>query len=404
MICCTTPGSVERFAVQHFSHLDDATRDYLFHRPPSEVTGESDLTVRALALGATLYIPATRDNLVETVRKRAAEGARSMVLDLEDAVADDDLDSAKADVVTALDALADSPPEAALFVRVRTADEMHYVCDRIGPGADVLSGFVLPKFRPGPGEEFLRLVAERSDALGRRLLVMPVMESREMVHRETRDDELIATREVLGRYRESVLAVRIGATDMSGAFGIRRDRDLTIWDVRVVADTIGSVVNHLGRSDGTGFVVTGPVWEYFADHERLFRPMLRTTPFAEHDAVTFRQQLVSRDIDGLLREVALDRANGLHGKTVIHPSHIAAVHSLAVVTAEEYQDALAIVGSSTGGGVLASGYGNKMNEIGPHRPWAEHTLRRADVFGVTAEGVSFVDVMQALAHTPGVRR
>jgi citrate lyase beta subunit len=386
--------------VQHFSHLEPATLEYLFHRPPVAVTAESDLTTRALALGATLYVPATRANLVETVRKRAAEGSRSVVLDLEDAVADADLEAARGHVVAALDALAVDPPEAAVFVRVRTAEDMHHVCDRLTTGIDVLHGFVLPKFRPESGEKFLEEVAARSAAAGRHLVVMPVMESREMVYRETRDDELAGARDVLDRYRDSVLAVRVGATDMSGAFGIRRDRDLTIYDVRVVADTIGAIVNHLGRSDGTGFVVTGPVWEYFADHERLFRPMLRATPFAEHDAVRFRQQLVSRDIDGLLREVALDRANGLHGKTVIHPSHVAAVHSLSVVTHEEYQDAQAIASSSGGGGVLASGYGNKMNELGPHRPWAEQTLRRAAVFGVTAEGVSFVDVMQALARRP----
>ncbi|MGB3770171.1 MAG: HpcH/HpaI aldolase/citrate lyase family protein [Rhodococcus sp. (in: high G+C Gram-positive bacteria)] len=386
--------------MQHFSHLEPATAEYLFHEPPSRVDSTSDLTTRALALGATLYIPATRGDLAETVVKRASEGCRSVVLDLEDAVADTDLAAARTAVVHTLDNLADRPPEAAVFVRVRTADDMHFVCDRIAGGIEVLTGFVLPKFRPESGDAFLRSVSERSAACGKHLLVMPVLESREMVYRESRDDELVGAREVLGRHRASVLAVRIGATDMSSAFGIRRDRDLTIYDVRVVADTIGSIVNHLGRSDGTGFVVTGPVWEYFADHERLFRPMLRSTPFAEHDAVRFRQQLVSRDIDGLLREVALDRANGLHGKTVIHPSHIAAVHSLSVVTHEEYQDAQSIASASEDSGVQASGYRNKMNELGPHRPWAEQTLRRATVFGVTAENVSFVDVMQALAQRP----
>lgn len=151
-------------------------------------------------------------------------------------------------------------------------------------------------------------------------------------------------------------------------FGIRRDRDLTIYDVRVVVDVIATIVNYLGRTDGTGFLITGPVWEYFADHERMFRPMLRATPFEEHDAVLFRQQLVSRDLDGLLREIALDRANGIQGKTVIHPSHVAAVHALSAVTHEEYHDAVDILDADTGG-VRASGYGNKMNERRPHRTW-----------------------------------
>ncbi|MEU0382507.1 HpcH/HpaI aldolase/citrate lyase family protein, partial [Streptomyces cyaneofuscatus] len=31
-----------------------------------------------------------------------------------------------------------------------------------------------------------------------------------------------------------------------------------------------------------------------------------------------------------------------------------------------------------GGGVLRSAYTNKMNEVKPHRAWAERTLRRAE--------------------------
>lgn len=388
--------------MQHFSHLDDDVRARLFDRPPADVSADSDVVDRALALGATLYAPATRTDLADTVRRRAADGVRSMVLDLEDAVADHDLDGARRRVVDAVRDLAGDPPDAAVFVRVRTIDDMHRVCDGIVGAATSLAGFVLPKFRPAVGDEFLTAVSERAADLGVPFGVMPVVETPEVVHRETRDEELSDIREVLGRHRDRVLAVRIGATDMSGLFGIRRDRDLTIYDVRVVADTIAAVVNHLGRTDGTGFVVTGPVWEYFADHERLFRPLLRQTPFAEHDAVRFRTHLVSRDIDGLLREVALDRANGLHGKTVIHPTHVAAVHALSVVTREEYRDACDVAAAS-GGGVRASDYRNKMNESGPHRTWAERTLRRAHVFGVTADGVSFVDVMRALVVPEGER-
>jgi citrate lyase beta subunit len=362
-----------------------------------------DLRTLAVGLGATLYVPAVREGLVETVRKRAHSGVESMVIDLEDAVADDDLDAARTRVIAALDELArHGDVDILLFVRIRTALDMRIVCDGITDGIDVLAGFVVPKFRSDNGDDILTEIDDFSDRLGKRLLVMPVLESAEILFRESRDAELSAIHRILDRHRTSVLAVRIGATDMCGAFGIRRDRDLTIYDVRVVADTIGAIVNYLGRTDGTGFVITGPVWEYFADHERMFRPMLRATPFENNDAVTFRQKLVSRDLDGLLREVALDRANGLQGKTVIHPSHVPPVHALSVVTHEEYHDALSITESGSGGGVLASGYGNKMNELKPHRSWAEQTLVRASVFGVTNEGTTFVDVMQALAN--GSRR
>lgn len=383
---------------RHFRHLDPATQSALFLHHPQPFDDSDDRERLAVALGATLYVPATRRDLAATVTRRAAEGVTSMVLDLEDAVADDEVEEGLRNTVDTLDRLAGT--EAAnmlLFVRVRTPDGVERIAADLGDGVGALTGFVLPKFGADTGRAFLDAVSAASARLGKRLYAMPVLESSELVHRQTRDHELQAVSVLLAEHRQQVLAVRIGATDMCGTFGIRRDRDLTIYDVRVVVDVIADVVNYLGRTDGTGFVITGPVWEYFADHERMFRPMLRATPFEEHDAVLFRQQLVSRDLDGLLREITLDRANGIHGKTVIHPSHVAAVHALSAVTHEEYHDAVDILGGDTGG-VRPSDYRNKMNERRPHRTWAQQTLLRASVFGVTHKGVTFVDLLTALVH------
>lgn len=383
-------------AMRHFRHLDRPTLDRLFLHHPQPF-GHADARERlAMALGATLYVPATRRDLTATIVRRSADGVTSMVLDLEDAVADDEVEDGLRNAVATLDELAlRSEAPMMLFVRVRTPDGIDRLTEMLGPGSSVLTGFVLPKFGAATGSNFLHAVAAASERVGRNLYAMPVIESAAVVHRETRDDELRAIARLLAEHRHRILAVRIGATDMCATFGIRRDRDLTIYDVRVVVDVIADIVNHLGRTDGTGFVITGPVWEYFADHERMFRPMLRATPFEEQDAVVFRQQLVSRDLDGLLREIALDRANGIQGKTVIHPSHVAAVHALSAVTHEEFHDATDILDRDTGG-VSASGYGNKMNERRPHRTWAEQTLVRASVFGVTNKGVTFVDLLTAL--------
>lgn len=380
--------------MRHFSQLDDAVTRELFLCAPESFSDRDPRELLAVALGATLYVPATRPDLAATVRRRARDGVCSMVLDLEDAVGDHEVEQAMANAVTALASIARTPASnVLLFVRVRSPEDIRIISEQ-GPGGEALTGFVIPKFTSADGLRFLDEVASASDRLGKHLYAMPVLESRESIFRETRDRELQALSELLGDRRHHVLAVRVGATDMCGAFGIRRDRDLTIYDVRVIADVIAAIVNYLGRGDGTGFVITGPVWEYYADRERMFRPLLRTTPFAEHDAVLFRRHLVSHDLDGLLREIALDRANGMQGKTVIHPSHVAAVHALSAVTDEEYHDAVDIAASVEG--VQASGYRNKMNETKPHRHWANQTLLRARVFGVTNKGVTFVDLLTAL--------
>jgi hypothetical protein len=184
---------------------------------------------------------------------------------------------------------------------------------------------------------------------------------------------------------------------MSGWYGLRRPADLTIWDLRVIADALADIINILGVADGTGYTVTGPVWEYFHG-ERMFKPLLRASPFAEHepDALRLRNQLVHRAMDGLIRETVLDRANGFTGKTVIHPSHAPAVHALTVVTHEEYVDAAAICADvAVAGGVLRSEYANKMNESKPHRAWARRTLARAETFGVARDEITFVDLLDA---------
>src|SRR5690606_8154117 len=131
--------------------------------------------------------------------------------------------------------------------------------DQLGPGLAALTGFVFPKFDSASGQKYLYALADVCERLDRPVLGMPVLESPSLVHRQTRDTELTQIAAMLAEHRERILAVRIGATDMCSTFGIRRDRDLTIYDVRVVADVIADIVNSLGRTDGTGFVITGPV-------------------------------------------------------------------------------------------------------------------------------------------------
>ncbi|MGS0688696.1 HpcH/HpaI aldolase/citrate lyase family protein [Nakamurella sp. GG22] len=383
--------------MRHFDHLPRSVRDVLFYQAPERFDRNSERSVLAHALGATLYVPATRDDLAGSIRRQAAAGAKSMVIDLEDAIADGSVESALADTARTLRRLLEDPPECQLFVRVRTVDHIRALTAELGEDIGVVSGFVIPKFSLAHGAEFLRAVSDARERSEYPLYAMPVLETPRVLYRESRDVELSGIRELLDEYRELVLTVRIGATDLCGLFGIRRDRDFSIYDVGVAADLIIQVVNHLGRTDGTGFAITGPVWEYFANHERILRPQLRQSPFDERHASGLRRDLLSRDLDGLIRETMLDRVNGLTGKSVIHPLHIAPVHALAVVPHEEYLDAADVLEPlADEGGVRRSGYRNKMNEPRPHRIWAARTLLRARVFGVAAQGISHVDIMTAL--------
>ncbi|WP_433468296.1 HpcH/HpaI aldolase/citrate lyase family protein [Spirillospora sp. CA-128828] len=381
--------------MRHFDHIDAARRKHLFYRHPRPFGRHDDPAVLAVALGATLYCPATRPRLAADIGRAARRGVMSMVVCLEDAIGDDEVGSGEANLVAQLRTLRERGGDVPLlFVRVRDPRQIADLIGRLGDAAELVTGFVLPKFTATGGGAFLDALEDAAARSGRRLLAMPVIESPEAVYAETRAEMLYDVARLLAKHRSRILAVRLGATDMSAAYGLRRPPDLTIYDIRPVAGVICDVVNILGRADGTGYIVTGPVWEYFSQGERMFKPQLRQSPFDRQRAAPLRQRLITSDLDGLIREVHLDKANGLTGKTVIHPSHVAAVHALSVVTHEEYCDAADILGV-TGGGAMASSYANKMNEAKPHRAWAQRLMLRARVFGVAAEGVTFVELLEA---------
>jgi len=384
--------------MRHFGHIAPEERQRLFHREPAVFTADSPARVLAAALGATLYSPATRPQLADDIIKQVGRGVVSMVLCLEDSIDDADVVGAEENLVRQFADLAARPDTELplLFVRVRLPEQIPDLVARLGPAVRLLSGFVLPKFTEERGVPFLEALTAAESASGRRLFAMPVLESPDLLYLESRRETLEGIFRTVDKYRDRVLALRLGVTDFCSSYGLRRAPDMTAYDVQIVASVIADVVNMLGRSDGTGFTVTGPVWEYFRVQERMFKPQLRRSPFQEGEVEELRQALIEHDMDGLLREIALDRANGLLGKTCIHPSHVPAVHALSVVSHEEYSDAQDILRPERcGGGVLRSAYTNKMNEVKPHRAWAERTIQRAEVFGVANEDIGFVELLAA---------
>lgn len=390
--------------MQHFSFLTPEQKTKLFLSEPVSFDYNSSKNLLAASLGATLYIPCTRPELVKDVVKMATRGASSVVLCLEDSVPDNRLEEAELNLVQALQELtnADTPLNLPLiFVRVRNPEHLKKVFEQNLMNLKHLTGFVFPKFENTQNQayEFVEILKDINIYLNdkahilRNLYFMPVLESPNIAYRESRKIVLAGIKSVLDQNRDLALAVRIGATDISSVYGLRRSRDFTVYDIHVVASTIADIINVFGRANDE-YVITGAVWEHFESGERFFKPQLRESLFGQDKEL--RRELLTKNYDSFIREIQLDRANGLTGKTVIHPSHLSLVHSLAVVTAEEYSDALDITNSeNSSGGAQASLYRNKMNEIKPHLGWAEKTLLRAQAFGVANEGIDFVDFLEA---------
>lgn len=389
--------------MKYFNFFSPYDVEELFYKKPVDLTLDStSKKVLATALGATLYIPSTRKNLLRDLYKMRDEGAMSVVFCLEDAISDDEVSLGEQNIKHLLQTLKSKYiPRSALpfiFIRVRSPEHLEAYSQDIKPYLHLVAGFVFPKFDStnNRAQNFLRILNNINQQFDDHTLYgMPVLETEKVIFENERSNELSLLHTLLATYEDQILAIRIGATDFSSCYGLRRNPDFTIYDVRVIASTIASIVNQFARvEESMNYIVTGAVWEHFTP-QRLLKPQLRESLFSDEEEKALRKELVQHGYDTFIKEIQLDNANGITGKTVIHPSHIMLVNSLLCVTYEEYQDALMILGEQTNmGGAYASPSHNKMNEVKPHHNWAVKTMARAQAFGVLSEGTQFLDLVE----------
>ncbi len=390
--------------MEFFSYYPGEELESLFYQAPQTFTKYSDRELLSFGLGATLYMPATRKNIHQEILAKKYAGLTSMVLDLEDAVGDRQVETAEAALVAELRMLQSEIEKQyiglkdlpLMFIRIRSLEQFRRIKEMLGEAVRVLTGVVIPKFTAVGGEAILEEILASSTA-EHPFYAMPILESAKVIYQESRMSELLAIKKILDQYREKILSVRIGATDFSGIYGLRRSAELTAYDIAVLRDCIADIINVFQRAESP-YVISGPVWEYFSGSERWLKPQLRQTPFREHfgeQGVKWRSNLIDRNIDGLIREVLMDIANGLIGKTIIHPSHIKVVQALHVVSYEEYIDAVSIIESATGEwGVAKSSFSNKMNEMKPHLYWAQRIMQKSKVYGVLHAKYTNIDLLQ----------
>lgn len=393
--------------LRRFAHFGAEAVDSFFELAPTSLRGPAGADGVGAALGAVLYTPATLEHAAERLFRGFWPGVTAMVFCLEDAIADRDLQQGERRVRELLERARELTDAAGtrsalpyLFVRVRSPEHFEHLLGGLGSLCEELDGVVLPKIGSLQASRYMRLVADAQAGRDRPLWALPIVEGSDIALRETRLEALLALRDTIAEHRALVPCVRIGATDLSGLWGLRRPRDFTIYDVAVVRDIISDVVNVLGR-DADSPSISAPVWEYVRD-EPVFKPRLRETPFREEfgeEGPKVRRRLVSSAIDGLLRETLLDRANGLHGKSVIHPGHALAVDAAHVVSHEEWTSALAVRAAFDAGDGVSAGRGaQRMNEPKPHAQWARRTLARAATFGVLRAEHTFLALLQEPAR------
>lgn len=357
--------------------------DDFFICKPVDFNKYSDLNVLKYCLGATMYMPGTKDFLEPIITKKYP-GLTSMVMCFEDACKEELVPQAQRNVINLLDNLNDKIDKGEfdynelplIIFRVRNIEQFKEFSSMLKKEhIRLITAFNFPKFNKKCGEEYFEHLDELNRKFGEIIYGMPILESKEMAYIETRIDELIEVKKILDKYKDKVLNIRVGGTDWSSVFGVRRGINYTIYDILPVSDCLKDTLNVFARNND--YCVSGPVWEYFrANKDMKFEEL----PASINKSIFRHEPLIDDAVDGLLRELLLDRANGFIGKTIIHPTHISFVNGMYCVTEEVFNDALQIL--DTNDGVIKSASGNKMNEIGPHRCWAEKVYLRAMAYGV----------------------
>ena len=319
------------------------------------------------ALGALLYMPGTNTKIAKKILNKENTNMKSMVLCLEDSIGDSIVEQAEKNVIHTITELnnaivsgnfsvSDLP---LIFIRVREHGQMKKLTKMLGNCISTITGFVLPKFNKNNADIYIQEFEQILDISKFPLYLMPIIESKDIMYKPYRMENLCYIHSKLQPISNNVLCIRIGGVDFCNIFGIRRSINTSIWDISVVSNCISDIINIFA----TDYIISGPTWEFFEN---------KTKP----DETAW--------IDGLKREVFLDKINGLIGKTCIHPSQIPFIQQSLVVTESEYHNALQILSMSSQSliGVKKGINGNQMNESKTHINWAKKILALSGIYGI----------------------
>ena len=370
--------------------------DFEFFKEPVSFNKFTDKKLLQYCLGGTLYMPGTKV-ILEKILTRTLGPLTSMVMCFEDAIKEKDVLAAENNVLSHLKAIHTAVQKGELtyddipliFLRVRNTEQfVRFIGKLQAEHVEVLSGFVFPKFYSFNARVYLEQLNTVNVEFDAELYGMPILEGRTIAYRESRTQELSLLAEILEPYKKLLLNVRVGGTDFSAIFGVRRGMNISIYEILTVRDCLSDILNFFNR-DNKDYTVSAPVWEYFMAYKQDNIEHLLEDDI--HRSLLSRNKIINPAVDGLLREVLIDKANGFVGKTIIHPSHIKFVNGMQAITREEYEDASQIL--NTSGGVVKSRNSNKMNEANPHRNWAQQTLKRGEAYGVVEDEASYLKLI-----------
>lgn len=294
------------------------------------------VTLNPWQLGASLYTPATRPDLLALGTGRY-EALTSLIYCTEDAVLEADLPLALENLARVLPLLPPPGVGPLRLIRVRNPAVLAQVLTLDLRG---ISAFVLPKIHAGNLGAYLQVLDSSACPPLPLLLTLETPEALSEAHM-TRLRDLILE----GGHGPRVAALRIGGNDLMHALGVRRKPGRTLYEgplERVIGMLLGVFKPH-------GFALSSPVYEVFGD------------------------------LSTLARELEQDLEYGLCGKTIIHPAQLPTVLEAYRVAEADLLEAQAILAPDAPAVFQMNG---RMCEPATHTRWASDILCRAGLYGV----------------------
>lgn len=287
-----------------------------------------------VSLGASLYVPATRHDLVPIGNGESLPRLRSVIFCTEDSVLPEDVELAVSNLEAMLPKL--QPATRLRFIRPRNLPVLRRLLTN--PAIDAIDGFVLPKVTVRSLESALEALEDHPH-----LHIMPTLETENAFDL----DALRHLRTILSadNVRARVASIRIGGNDLLQLLGIRRSPLRTIYET-VMREVIAQIVMVFKPA---GFNLTAPVFE------GLNHP------------------------DVLAEEVDRDLDHGLFGKTAIHPDQIHTIEERYAVTPADLEMADRALAEDA---PAVFRMHDTMVEPATHAVWARFIHARAAIYGV----------------------
>ena len=231
--------------------------DFKFVVEPEHFDKYTDRELLQYCLGATMYMPGFRD-FTPKILEHSMPGLTTMVLCFEDACPEEKVPEAMenvhhllASVTEAVDTGKLDPDYVPLiFVRIRNLEQFKEFGDKLTKQEiRSLCGINFPKFNAENGYEYYAYLRDLNNHFGEILYGMPIIEDPEVAYKESRISQLIGIKKILDKYRDLVLQVRVGGTDFSSVFGVRRGVEYSLYDIMTVRECLSDIISVYARNN-----------------------------------------------------------------------------------------------------------------------------------------------------------